>query len=341
MTNYRPISILPIFSKIIERIVHQQLSDYLESNKRLSNYQFGFRKTRNTKQAFTLLTDHIRSQLDSGESTGAVFLDLSKAFDTVDHGCLINKLSCYGIKNLELKWFESYLFGRKQFVEYDGVTTDYKSISTGVPQGSILGPLLFIILINDITSMVEKVDILLYADDTVIFTSHKSAKTIEDYLNSDLEKIATWFNQNNLVINLKKGKTEFMMFENRRKKASFHTFIEILKTPVNETDSYDYLGITLDKRLTMSLQMDKIFRRISSRVNLLKKVRQDVSLHVADTIYKMMISPLMTYCGSLYLENSLTRLKLLQDKARNIVFNKADSCSWRNNLKRIEKAMCT
>ena len=150
MSNYRPISILPVFSKILESVVHNQLSEYLEKHQLLTSSQFGFRRNRNTQQAVTLITDHIRLNFDKGCHTGAVFLDLSKAFDTVDHASIINKLSSYGIEDTERKWFESYLFGRKQSVEYGGVLSDHQTITTGVPQGSILGPILFVLLMNDL-----------------------------------------------------------------------------------------------------------------------------------------------------------------------------------------------
>ncbi|CAB4000865.1 Hypothetical predicted protein [Paramuricea clavata] len=134
-----------------------------------------------------------------------------KAFDTVDHGRLLSKLSHYGIKDKEQTWFENYLFGRRQRVIYDGTQSDSQPVVCGVPQGSILGPMLFILLINDIDHQLNSCKILLYADDTVVFTSSKNQETIKVNLNSDLSKLATWFYENNLVVNLKKGKTEFIL----------------------------------------------------------------------------------------------------------------------------------
>ena len=131
--------------------------------------------------------------MDKGEYCGAVFIDLKKAFDTVDHGRLLSRLSHYGIKDKELTWFENYLFGRRQRVIYDSTQSDSQPVVCSVPQGSILGPMLFILLINDIDHQLNSCKILLYADDTVVFTSSKNQETIKGNLNTDLSKLATWF----------------------------------------------------------------------------------------------------------------------------------------------------
>ena len=318
MDNYRPISILPAFSKIFESLIHDQLSQYLEEHKLLSKFQFGFRKNRNAQQAVTILTDHIRINMDKGRRTGTVFVDLSKAFDTADHACIINKLNCYGIENVEQKWFENYLFNRKQTVEYNGVSSEQHDITTGVPQGSILGPLLFIILINDLYCNLENCEVLLYADDTVLYFSGKDPVIIESALNLNLEKMAIWFNENNLVLNLKKGKTEGMLFGTK----SFETIsLKIFGKPINITDYYKYLGVTLDRRLNLSLHMENIYKRASSRVKLLRKIRHNVTPYVAERIYKMMILPLTMYCSNIYVMNPLNRLQSLQDRSYKIIYN--------------------
>ena len=166
--NYRPISILNIMSKVTERVVYNQLSEYFETNNLFSNSQYGFRKRRSTKDAVPKLSDDIRTAMDNGYLTGALFLDLRKAFDTVNHGCLLQKLPYYGILGAELNWITSYLFHRSQIVNFDGVTSDEEYITHGVPQGSILGPLLFVCLINDLPEQLTHCRILMYADDTVI-----------------------------------------------------------------------------------------------------------------------------------------------------------------------------
>ena len=171
MDNYRPISILPVLSKVLERAVHIQLYKYLQQNKILSPYQSGFRKRHSTKFAALSFSDNIRRNMDQGQLTGAVFIDLRKAFDTVDHTVLLIKLSNLGILDKEHGWFTDYLSNRTQVVEFQGVTSTPEAISTGVPQGSILGPLLFILHINDLPEVVSECNILMYADDTVLYCS--------------------------------------------------------------------------------------------------------------------------------------------------------------------------
>ena len=150
--------------------------------------------------------------MDQGKLTGAVFIDLQKAFDTVEHSVLLSKLPFYGVTGNELMWIESYLSGRFQYVHYDNVKSELQLVKFGVPQGSILGPLLFLIQINDLVKMVDGCRIQMYADDTVIYTSHRDIKVIENTLSTNMTVIKNWLDKNRLIINLKKGKTESMLF---------------------------------------------------------------------------------------------------------------------------------
>ena len=285
-----------VLAKIIERVIHRQLSIYLEENCLLSPNQFGFRKGRSTQQAVTYFLDHIRDCMNKGEYCGAVFIDLKKAFDTVDHGRLLSKLSHYGIKDKELTWFENYLFGRHQRIIYDGTQSDSQPVVCGVPQGSILGPMLFILLINDIDHQLNSCKILLYADDTVVFTSSKNQETIKGNLNTDLSKLATWFYENHLVVNLKKGKTEFIQYGTPNKLSKAEKMdIMIRNEPVNEVQAYQYLGVKMDKALTYVEHKDKIYKEAMRRVKLLSRIRRDISPLVAQSIYKTMIEPILLY----------------------------------------------
>ena len=208
MDNYRPISVLPTISKVLERVVHTQLYDFLAKEKLLSPYQCGFRKGHSTELAVLSFTDSIRRSMDQGLLTGAVFIDLRKAFDTVDHDLLLEKLTKgYGVTGKELGWFKDYLTDRRQVVTVQSTLSDPCDVAFGVPQGSILGPLLFVLFINDLPTIAN---ILLYADDAVIFAAHKDIKILEETLNDELNEVNKWTLSNFLFIN--KRKTEFVIF---------------------------------------------------------------------------------------------------------------------------------
>ena len=166
VSNYRPISVLSVFSKIFEKIVYTRLFEYLDVNHILSNSQFGFRQKLSTSMALLELTDVISKCMDSNNFTVGVFLDLAKAFDTVDHGILFAKLNHYGVRGISNNWFRSYLATRRQYVTINGVSSDFSNITCGVPQGSILGPLLFIVYINDLNTVSEILRTIMFADDT-------------------------------------------------------------------------------------------------------------------------------------------------------------------------------
>ena len=191
-TNYRPISILPAFSKILERIVYNRILSYLNERNILSDSQFGFRKNHSTEYALSILYDRLSNAIDNNEYTAGIFLDLSKAFDTVNHQILLEKLNHYGIRGVAHSWISSYLSNRKQFVQYDSVCSAHSVISCGVPQGSILGPLLFLIYINDLCNVSKVLDFILFADDTNIFFSHRNEDYLQNTLNVELDNVTNW-----------------------------------------------------------------------------------------------------------------------------------------------------
>ena len=204
-SNYRPVSILPVISKIFERIIYNQLNDFLCSHNLIYEYQSGFRRSYSTDTALTYLSDRIRLNMDAGLYTGIVLIDLQKAFDTVDHNILALKLNALGLDRSAVAWFESYLSDRQQFVNVQGTKSAYGEVTCGVPQGSILGPLLFTIYVNDMSSAVT-CDLLLYADDSALVVSGKDPGQIEHTLSRELESISLWLAQNKLSLHL--GKTE-------------------------------------------------------------------------------------------------------------------------------------
>ena len=185
--NSRSISILPMLSKILEQAVHSQLFNHLEKYNLLTNCQYGYCKNRSTELASTLLLDNIRKSEDREELVGAVFIDLSKVFDTIGHEILLSKLPSYSIRNTELTWFTGYLFSRKKLVNFDKCPSKKESVLCGVPQGSILGILLFICF-NDFPNCFRHAKTIKFADDTVLYFSHTDFHVIENSLNDDMER---------------------------------------------------------------------------------------------------------------------------------------------------------
>ena len=312
--NYRPISIVPVLSKILEKAVHLQLSAFLEDNKLLSNKQFGFRRNRSTDMATTLLCDSIRQKVGEGKLVGAIFLDLSRAFDTINHANLLNHLSTYGVAGNELNWFQDYLFNRTQVVDIDGFYSNEQPLYSGVPQGTILGPLLFIIFFNTFEECLKNSETLQYADDTVIYTAHKDISQLSNLLNEDLISISNYFYENELLANLKKGKTESMLFGTNQRLSKTPKQLELFYRGerINNTDSYKYLGNTVDPSLTLNANFDAKYKNASKRLKLMARVRPFLTKVAALKIYNMLIIPILTHCSQLHSRKTCTQSNKLQ-----------------------------
>ena len=209
MDNYRPISLLSSFSKIMEKIIAARLLDFLDANNMLSKWQFGFRPGHSTTHPMVHFLNKISTALNKKQHTISIFCDLKKAFDTCNHKILISKLEKYGIKNIELTWFKSYLENRKQFVSIKEKCSPLLDITLGVPQGSILGPLLFLLYINDLP-LASKLLTLLFADDTTLLFSHDDINVLIEEVNKEFKKVCEFFRTNRLVLH--PDKTKFIIF---------------------------------------------------------------------------------------------------------------------------------
>ena len=191
-SNYRPISLLSNLNKIIEKLMYSRLYNFLTIHNCIYDLQFGFRKNHSVNHALTSLTEDIRSALDDNCFASGVFIDLQKAFDTADHGILLSKLNHYGIRGKANDWFKSYLTNRKQFVAINGFNSNELLIKIGVPQGSVLGPLLFLVYINDLHLAIKYSTTRLFADDTSLLIKNKSLKHLKKHLNIDLRNLTRW-----------------------------------------------------------------------------------------------------------------------------------------------------
>ena len=291
-TNYRPISLLPTISKIFEKIIFKQLYEFFFDNKLLYNSQYGFREGHSTEYAALELVDRITLEMDNMNTPVNIFLDLSKAFDTLDHQILIKKLEYYGIHGLSLKLMESYLFNRKQYVEIDEYKSDMLHLTTGVPQGSILGPLLFIIYINDIAHASKLFDFIIYADDTTMSTTiemvikNTAHQTASDIINKELSMVNNWLKLNKLSLNIKKSK--YMIFHTKKKNVKNLTLI-IDNVYIERVAEFNFLGLTLDEHLTWKCHINKISNKISQCMGILNRLKRFLPMQTKVLIYNSLV----------------------------------------------------
>ena len=321
-TNYRPISVLPSLSKIFEKIVHNRLMTYLDKHSILITNQFGFRRNSDSSLAVVDMVDRITEQLDANCHSLGLFIDLSKAFDTLDHTILIDKLEFYGIRGIALNWFKSYLKNRSQYVDYNGTQSTLLKIRTGVPQGSILGPLLFLIYINDIINASKYLHLILFADDTNVFFHHKDLNALQDITNSELNKLSNWFRANRLSLNVKK--TNYIIFSPKCKQSPLlNSFtIQIDGRAIERVTHARFLGVYIDEKLKWDKHVQQILTKISKNTGILIKLGHLLSTPVLLQLYNTLILPYLNYCNIVWgsaPEIVLNKLHVLQKKAMRIV----------------------
>ena len=332
--NYKPISILPALSKAVERVIFNQLHEYFKINNLYYDSQYGFRERHSTEFASLELIDRLVCDLDQGETPINIYMDLSKAFDTLNHDILLHKHQYYGIKGPALELFKSYFTNRKQYVELENTKSHFINISTGVPQGSILGPLLFIIYINDITSASPLFRPIIYADDTTLFTTLsilKNSNSTHDLsynTNNELSKICEWLKINKLSLNAKKTKymifhkpqkklTKYMIFHKPQKKLTIPT-LQIDGNELESVNEFCFLCIIFDKHLSWNNHVDKVSCKISQTIGVMNRLKNFLSSNILQTLYNSLILPRLNY-GILAWGHKSDRLFKLQKRAVRII----------------------
>jgi hypothetical protein len=300
LENYRPISILPAISKLFEKAVFIQLYKYLNTNNLLYKNQYGFRTLHSTEMASLEVIDIILKKLDEKKIPLGIFLDLSKAFDTLDHNILLHKLQYYGVKDVELKWFQSYLCNRFQFVSFEGTSSSMLPMITGVPQGSVLGPLLFILYMNDIHYATDKFHAILFADDTSLtstlctFGKKLSLNELSNSINIELKKVQTWLEINKLSLNVKK--TKFMIFHSNKRDIQNHIpCLKINEQQIERVNEFNFLGLTLDQHMTWNAHVQKVSNKISKTIGVMNRLKRYLPLSVLRTLYNSLILPHLQY----------------------------------------------
>ena len=319
--NYRPISLLSNLGKIIETLVHKRITDFLNQQNILYEKQFGFRKNHSTSHALTELTEKIRHACDQGKFACGVFLDFQKAFDTVNHDILLKKLEYYGVRGVSNNWLKSYLKDRKQHTCHDGVLSDNKHNEYGVPQGSVLGPLLFIIFINDFHQAIKSSAVHHFADDTNLLLIDKSLKKINKYINKDLKYATDWIRANKLSLNT--SKTEIILFKTKNKVVTKHLNFRVSGQKIELSKSVKYLGITIQDDLYWNLHLSQLTKKLNRSIGLLSKIRHYVPKYLLRTIYYAIFNSHLIYGCEIWGQdqnNTLFRnLIKLQEKALKII----------------------
>ena len=323
LNNYRPISVIPTVAKIFEKIIYDQLYQYLSDNGLLNSGQSGFRSLHSTLTALLETSDNWCVNIDRGLLNGVIFIDLRKAFDTIDHKIILQKLTKYGVDQDALKWFKSYLTNRMQRCKVNNHLSRESPLNCGVPQGSIIGPLLFLIYINDLPNCLNVGTPRMYADDTNVTFSAATIPDLESQINSDLKYIDRWLKANKLSLNV--AKTEFMVISSRQKLQSLNDYtmnIHIDGVPINQSNQSKSLGLIIDENLSWKAHIHEISKKVSSCIGALKRVRPFVSMHTAIKIYKALIEPHFDYCSAVWdgLTQQLSeKLQKLQNRAIRVI----------------------
>ena len=291
-SNYRPISILPFLSKILEKIIYIRLLNHFINNELLSDRQFGFRKGLSTFMPILLIQDLITKAFEEDKYVVGIFLDLKKAFDTVDHNILCKKLEKYGVFGKAFHILKSYLRDRTQTVNIRDTHADIRNIDIGVPQGSILGPLLFIIYINDLAKVDNKGDFFIYADDTAVFFQHTDPNVLQNIVDTTLPKISTWLQTNFLSLNA--SKTIYQIYNKHKVHIDMH--VQINNDVIEKKQTVKYLGMLIDDDLKFKSHINTITNTISRNVGMMSRVKYFVEAKQLLSLYNAIILPYINYC---------------------------------------------
>lgn len=319
--------------------------DYLTSNQIITDKQGGFRPGHSTTLTASAFTTDILESANVGLFTSAVFVDLRMAFDTIDHNILLAKLWSYGIRNSAHDWFRSHLVGRAQRTMVNGSYSNFLTISHGVPQGSVLGPILFLLYINDVINVIREKSIYLYADDTVLFISGSNQTIVQNELQNLVDKFIDWCIMNKLTLNAKKTKV-LTFYAKRGRSTTVKPCVKIVTNdgPLEEVFSYKYLGYQLDNGLNLDILAKQLIRNVTYKLYLLGKLRPMLNMRTALLVYK---SKIMSYIDYNLLFYTLLRktyqrkLQILQNQAIRIILKlpkrtNVDNCHVTLNLWHIE-----
>lgn len=319
-TNYRPISLLPILSKVLEKIMYESLSSFLEEHNVLNPLQFGFRKKHSTYMPIAHMYEEITKQMEMKEVTCTIYLDLKKAFDTVSFEILLRKLSFIGVRGNLFEIIKSYLSSRCQITKVNNMYSKKRDVVVGVPQGSILGPLLFIIYINDIVRVTETAKFYLFADDTAVMFTAKNTCELQAKANVIMPALSEWFQANRLSINA--SKTYYQIYSSNQQ-TDIDIYID--QTRIERKGCVRYLGIYIDENLKWNSHIAYVVKTISRNLGIMGRAKHYLSARELILLYNGLILPHLNYCAVIWgrtYPSNLKKVSVLQKRAMRIIDKK-------------------
>ena len=323
MNNYRPVSLLPVISKILEKIVNNRLIKFLTKNKVLYEGQYGFRRLRSTSDTILDLTGNILDGFDKGMITLGLFLDMTKAFDSIKHETLFRKLEIYGVRGIALDWIRSYLTNRSIQVNYNGTLSEKHNVDFGTPQGSVLGPLLYIILANDMPRCLRFCNSVIFADDTTIFITGKNLRFLFRKLNEDLKRLSNWFDSNSLTLNSEKS--NYILFRTKNKKIDYNGKVTIDGNEISRVSNTKFLGVFLDEHLDWNIHVKTLLNKLAVGNYSLNMSKNMLSTYTKRLLYMSNVQSHINYAisswGPMLTKANLKKIQVMQNKAIRALFN--------------------